>query len=427
MQGVKWMIGGVVSALVFLSAAASAEELVPDNVIRMPESVDRFMLVEKDTQTFFVFGKKADGTLALEEKMACGTGSVVGDKRAEGDRKTPEGVYFFLTEYPDRYLAPIYGTRAFPIDYPNPVDVQDGKTGSAIWLHGTNRKLEDRMTNGCVALENGKIDSLKSKIQLKKTPVAIVRSVEWQSRDAARTESAEILKLVSDWYIGLGVEDYQNHARRLGGMDRPPEWWAEWVALRKRGNLRIEARNMGIFKAGSHYTIALDEVLCSPSMEWTVGRRKLYLARKEGGFRLVGTGYLSPEGGEEPAFMARARDAVKMKRRNADIETMLTGWIAAWESMDVVRYGGFYATGFRNRGRDRKAWLAYKAALNKRYEFIRIGKGPVRISGVTEDRAVVRFAQEYESDAYHAKGVKRLDLRREGGSWKIFRESWKGK
>ena len=108
------------------------------------------ILVEKKSQTLFLYSAK-EGHLLLEFQAACSTGEVFGRKQKSGDRKTPEGIYFLLDEYKDKYLSPIYGKKAFPTDYPNLLDKKAGRNGSAIWIHGTNKKLKPMDSNGCVA------------------------------------------------------------------------------------------------------------------------------------------------------------------------------------------------------------------------------------------------------------------------------------
>ncbi|MBU2521702.1 MAG: L,D-transpeptidase family protein [Proteobacteria bacterium] len=79
------------------------------------------MVVEKDTQCLFLY--KYDEKMYNEiNRFKCSTGETPGAKSVSGDKRTPEGVYFFTQEYKKRDLAPIYGTRAFPTDYPNILD-----------------------------------------------------------------------------------------------------------------------------------------------------------------------------------------------------------------------------------------------------------------------------------------------------------------
>lgn len=94
----------------------SYAEMVPQNIVTMAKG-EIALIVEKATQTLFLY--KFDGKFNLETKMKCSTGKLKGRKSKSGDRKTPEGVYFFTGKYFEKDLAPVYGAGAFPVDYPN--------------------------------------------------------------------------------------------------------------------------------------------------------------------------------------------------------------------------------------------------------------------------------------------------------------------
>jgi murein L,D-transpeptidase YafK len=95
-------------------------------------------------------------------RIAIGKGGD-GDKQHEGDNKTPEGIYFAQSHIDGGQLPEKYGKMAIPIDFPNPMDVIEGKTGHGIWLHGVDREGrvdEAKVTEGCVAFYNADIARL---------------------------------------------------------------------------------------------------------------------------------------------------------------------------------------------------------------------------------------------------------------------------
>jgi murein L,D-transpeptidase YafK len=86
---------------------------LPANLLISPKAdPHHVVLVEKATQRLFVYEFAGDYNLVATFK--CATGESPGDKEASGDRKTPEGVYFFTRAVGERYLSPTYGARAFP-------------------------------------------------------------------------------------------------------------------------------------------------------------------------------------------------------------------------------------------------------------------------------------------------------------------------
>lgn len=104
-------------------------------------------------------------------------GKESGDKFKEGDNRTPEGVYFAEMHIDSSSLLKSkYGPAAVPVDFPNPVDRYQKKTGYGIWLHGAGndeRMAEKQVTEGCVAFLNADILDLKNWMQPRSTIVAI--------------------------------------------------------------------------------------------------------------------------------------------------------------------------------------------------------------------------------------------------------------
>ncbi|HSG24118.1 MAG TPA: L,D-transpeptidase family protein, partial [Azonexus sp.] len=84
-------------------------------------------------------------------------GKLGAEKLSEGDKKTPIGVYHVTSSVPRQKLADLYGSGAFPINYPNEWDKRQGRNGSGIWLHGTPSNTFARppkASEGCVVLTN---------------------------------------------------------------------------------------------------------------------------------------------------------------------------------------------------------------------------------------------------------------------------------
>ena len=95
--------------------------LVPRAMMKWPEKGSPYaVLVDKSQQKIFLYHKK--DPFRPEKVYPCSTGENEGRKSRQNDRRTPEGIYFFTKSYVEKYLYPIYGERAFPLDYPNPLD-----------------------------------------------------------------------------------------------------------------------------------------------------------------------------------------------------------------------------------------------------------------------------------------------------------------
>jgi len=124
------------------------------------------------------------------------------DKTTEGDKRTPLGVYYITsTLNPDR-LPDFYGAGALPLNYPNALDVQRGKTGGGIWLHGTPSDQFVRApqaSDGCVVLSNPDLRRLLDTVQTRSTPVLIAPRLDWVSPASLVGERESFEAALDSW------------------------------------------------------------------------------------------------------------------------------------------------------------------------------------------------------------------------------------
>jgi L,D-peptidoglycan transpeptidase YkuD (ErfK/YbiS/YcfS/YnhG family) len=118
--------------------------------------------------------------VVFESYMSVGQRGI--GKQQKGDGKTPLGVYVIQKTYPGHVLPDLYGSGALTLNYPNDLDILDGKTGSGIWIHGSPSEQYARApeaTDGCVVLSNPDMLTLMKLHFPAGTPVFILPKVEW--------------------------------------------------------------------------------------------------------------------------------------------------------------------------------------------------------------------------------------------------------
>ena len=147
------------SALSQLFTVAEAEEPI------------YLILIEKNLQRLRVL--EHDGELKVVAEYFSATGENSGIKEISGDAKTPEGIYFVTKVFIDNKVT-IFGDKAFHLDYPNLFDLEAGRNGDGIYIHGTNTELKPYSTNGCVTMANDDLDDLEKYLNQAVTPVIIV-------------------------------------------------------------------------------------------------------------------------------------------------------------------------------------------------------------------------------------------------------------
>ncbi|HCY84345.1 MAG TPA: hypothetical protein DHV36_04335 [Desulfobacteraceae bacterium] len=410
-----------------------ADEIrLPEALVMMPEK-EHAIIVEKKTQTLHVYSSLS-GKITRSFYVPCSTGEVAGPKSKAGDKKTPEGVYFLKDEYEDRYLTPVYGKKAFPSDYPNFLDLRQGKQGSAIWIHGTDRALKPMDSNGCIALENENIMSLAEYIHLDATPLIIVETIEKLSKSTLDAQGRAVSAFIDKWADAMSAGSYHEYLAFYAGEYLPDiSWWETWLGIRKNAvakkqAFRIQIKNKGIYAHGDTLVALMDLYVGTEEDQRYLGKRQLFI--RNGSTPLI-VGDLfqkraKPYGASDIPLVAAARELVSDESDSIAVVETVQQWLAAWSAKDMAEYAAFYANDFYADGMGKAAWVKRKKNLAKRYDYISVTGKDYKVIQ-RKDGYEVSFLQNYKSSGFSTQGRKRLKLVRKGGVWKIYRENWKGK
>lgn len=404
------------------------------------------VIVEKSTQRLFIYAY--DGAYEKVFETECSTGKADGPKRRKGDSKTPEGIYFFNDEHEDKELSPIYGVKAFPTDYPNLLDRIAGFTGSAIWLHGTNKPLAPRDSNGCIVLENRDLLRVEPYIALHRTPIIVVDALSYGDPELNRIAAQAVTGFLKDWETALETGPYHAYLAHYGPSYLPDiAWWNTWRRYREKYKAKgatpdVEIRNVSIFRTDDIYVALFDEFLDTgdePGKAWRIGARKLFMTYEDKRFAIIGDAYqklserLAGRRGDNPLIAAlsmvertRALDAA-VAAKSPRVVRMVDKWLQAWSDQDIQAYGSFYADDFKSNGKNKAAYLKYKDRLNRIYDYIRVERGDLSIEKGRNGHLIASFLQKYRSSGHRTVGTKRLVLKEEEGAWKIYRETWQRK
>ncbi|HDZ4982886.1 TPA: murein L,D-transpeptidase [Campylobacter jejuni] len=120
---------------------------------------------------------------------------LMGDKKIEGDLKTPIGFYELGRKFNPG--DPYYGPFAFATTYPNLLDKVQGKTGGGIWIHGyplDGSRLDEFKTRGCIALFNNNLEKFAQVVQDKKVFVMT------EEKEKIRAKKEQIASLLADLF-----------------------------------------------------------------------------------------------------------------------------------------------------------------------------------------------------------------------------------
>lgn len=198
-------------------ANSRSETLSPDKIEIKTQDLTplTLLLVDKKTLT----AKLQTFPEGIAERVNLGKfkiaiGKETGDKQVEGDNKTPEGIYLTRKSIDGKTLPKKYGSLAIPIDFPNAIDVLDGKTGHGIWLHGVekaSRVDEANVTEGCVAFYNEDIAALNSWLRPERAVVVIADDI---SAVEDEDERESVLEATQGWlkaWQERDIDSYVSH------------------------------------------------------------------------------------------------------------------------------------------------------------------------------------------------------------------------
>jgi murein L,D-transpeptidase YafK len=187
---------------------------IPSQFLSLAPRTRHAIAIDASRSRLYLFENQAGG-LNLVADYYVSIGKLGFEKMAEGDLRTPLGIYFITGSMNPRALKEFYGSGALPINYPNELDNRRGKTGGGIWLHGTPPNQFARAplaTDGCVVLANPDLNSIIRTVQVRNTPVVIARSLRWVKPTQARQESKPFEATLSAWQ---GAKSRANAAQML--------------------------------------------------------------------------------------------------------------------------------------------------------------------------------------------------------------------
>ena len=387
------------------------------------------LVVEKASQELRVYEWR-DG-FSLKHTFPCSTGEVSGKKEKTGDRRTPEGVYFVTKTFTRKYLSETYGSGAFVLDYPNFMDRKLNRSGYNIWIHGTNKRLKPRDTNGCVTMENRHLDILHQYIELNRTPIIIKSKLKMICADMLAKEKKALSTFLQGWKRAFLTGDRSRFDLYYEDASLLDETlWETWDGVRPNWEkaqvpFAVAFRNMTLARSNPCVVALFDQVATLDKHTIRVGTVKLFLEPNDGSWKIVGEEY-QPNTGISGKMHPIAASLTHLEKLRTDYKTVgevVAEWADAWSSKDMDRYRACYADDFYSRKMNVKAWIAYKKRLAKRYKKISVSVEDLEITQEGQ-RSTATFVQRYSSNKHQSVGLKRLRLKQDNGLWKIYRETF---
>ena len=106
-----------------------------------------------------------------------------------------------------------------------------------------------------------------------------------------------------------------------------------------------------------------------------------------------------------------------------EVRTAVNSWANAWSAKDVDNYVKSYSAKFVPPNKlSRSKWQEQRRIRLSKPRYIKVILDNVRIEILSQDLALVRFVQTYQSDSYKDQVNKQLLLNKVDGAWLISKE-----
>jgi outer membrane protein assembly factor BamD len=210
--------------------------------------------------------------------------------------------------------------------------------------------------------------------------------------------------------------------------------WKGWRAYkadlnRKYRNIRVEVEDVNVTTSPNGVGISFIQRYRADGYT-DQGRKTLDLVKEDGRWKILKEGFEklpseSASAGAQSKEEARPSGAAEGSSGEREaVMALLSEWQRCWEKRDFDCYFALYSPEFRGEGSDLKALRGKRAQQMALAQNIRVTLSEIQVS-VLGETAQARFIQEFRSDMHQDRGRKLLELRREGGAWRIVEERWR--
>ncbi len=267
---------------------------LPRQILQLAPGQKYALLADAARARLYLF-ENVDGEPRLLRDYYMTIGKNGTDKRAEGDKKTPVGVYLLAEQLSRKKLSDFYGAGAFPLNYPNDWDQSQGRSGHGIWLHGVpfdTYSRPPRSSDGCVVVTNPDLKELSRWVQAGVTPVVIADRADWVDRKTWEQSRDDLQSALGAWKSDWETRDadhfLDHYSTSLTAGDP-----RGWVKTKRRNILekdwiRLQLQEVSLFlypggeMAFTEFTQRYDSDKLS-----SVSRKRLYWRMENGQWRIV--------------------------------------------------------------------------------------------------------------------------------------------
>jgi hypothetical protein len=256
--------------LVLPLSAEKRELLVPEDLFSLCFNEEKewtlFIAELSEQKAYLSHFSKSPLQYSIIREFEISSGKQKGAKRSEWDLRTPIGCYQILQFRHQNTLQEKFGTGAFILDYPNLIDRALNKSGSGIWIHGTDKiEFIDFDSEGCIRMKNNDINFLKQYLAPRKTPVFITDKISLKKISTLELMKSEWEDRYNNWISAQNNNNLELFFQFYHPAFQDPDMnmdLSRWMLFQKENGLHNlpENREREILQQGKYILVRDKEI-----------------------------------------------------------------------------------------------------------------------------------------------------------------------
>jgi murein L,D-transpeptidase YafK len=265
---------------------------IPEPLWKLDPSQQYALVVDTAKSRLYIY-RNNDGTPRYIADYYVTIGKNGSEKRIEGDKRTPLGVYFSSPKLTKK-LPDFYGDGAYPLNYPNEWDKYEKRNGYGIWLHGTptdTYSRPPRASDGCVVLANPDLKSLAPILKDGNIPVIITNGLQWLPANTAAPQGEKLEVALQAWHKAWQAQDTERYLAHYSTQFFSPNADYEHWAKEKRRiqanktDTEIKLSNVSMFRyphsEREMAIVTFDQEFKSPHLDSRMKKRQYWVLENQ--------------------------------------------------------------------------------------------------------------------------------------------------